>query len=205
MQFLNFLLLLTIPLLNTTAQDPANVNSPPDLKIEKKSWTKSNPAVGGDRDPFAPNDLVREQVLAARDAQIVNRQRIGSGEPLAKARTYQIATSSLSDLKRGVAYYSYSLTLKNTGKKTVKNVLWAYVFTDTVLKEQVGRTVSENAVKLRPGRTADIVGYSNNHAIQVVNAKSAGTRNPMKEEVEILRVDYEDGSFWQRPVPANPK
>lgn len=200
MQFLNLLLLLTIPLLNTPAQDLASVYSPPDLKIEKKSWTKSNPAVGGDRDPFAPNDLVREQVLAAREAQVLNRQRINANEPLTRPRTYQITTSSLSNLKRGVAYYSYSLTLKNTGKKTVKNVLWAYVFTDTVLNEQVGRTVSENAVKIRPGSTADIVGYSNNHAVQVVNAKSAGTRNPMKEEIEILRVDYEDGSFWQRPV-----
>ena len=201
MQFLTIFLLLTIPLLNVTIQDPARVNSPSDLAIERKSWTKSYPPVGGDRDPFAPNDLVRERVLAAREAQVVNRQRIGSGEPLEKPRSVQINTSSLPIFKPGQAYYAYSVTLKNTGKKTITTVLWAYVFTDTVLQEQVGRTVSENAVKLRPGKSVEMTGYSSNHAVQVVNAKSAGTRNPIKEEVQILRVDYEDGTFWERPAP----
>jgi hypothetical protein len=205
MQFLTFFLLLTIPLLNVTIQDTATLNSPSDLAIERKSWTKSYPPVGGDRDPFAPNDMVREQVLAAREAQVVNRQRIASSEPLMKPRNVQINTSSLPNLKPGQAYYSYSVTLKNTGTKTVTTVLWAYVFTDTVLQEQVGRTVSENTVKLRPGRSVEMVGYSNNHAIKVVNAKSAGTRNPIKEDIEILRIDYEDGTFWERPAPANQK
>lgn len=204
MQFPNLLLLLTIPLLSTVIQDSPTVHQPSDLRIEKKSWTKSYPPVGGDRDPFAPNDLVREQVLAAREAQVLNRQRIGSGESLVKPRNVQINTSSLPNLKPGQAYYSYSVTLKNTGTKTVKTILWAYVFTDTVLQEQVGRTVSENHVKLRPGKTVEMIGYSNNHAIQVVNAKSAGTRNPIKEEVEVLRIDYEDGTFWERPT-ANQK
>lgn len=204
MQFLTFFLLLTIPLLNATIQDPTRVNLPSDLQIEKKSWTKSYPPVGGDRDPFAPNDLVRERVLAAKEAQVVNRQRIGSGEPyIEKPRNVQINTSSLPNFKPGQAYYSYSVTLKNTGKKTITTVLWAYVFTDTVLQEQVGRTVSENAVKLRPGKSVEMVGYSSNHAVQVVNAKSAGTRNPIKEEIEILRVDYEDGTFWERAAPPN--
>ena len=205
MQFLNFFLLLTIPLLNTTTQDPTSNNSPPDLRIERKSWTKSYPPVGGDRDPFAPNDLIREQRIAAREAQIQNRQRIASNEPVIKPRTVQIYTSSLPNLKPGQAYYSYSVTLKNTGTKTIKTVVWAYVFTDTVLQEQVGRTVSENYIKLRPGKTMEMVGYSNNHAVQVVSAKSAGTRNPIKEEVQILRIDYEDGTFWERPAPTNQK
>lgn len=199
MQFLNLLLLLTIPLLHTVPQDPATVQSPADLRIEKKSWTKSYPPVGGDRDPFAPNDMVREQVLAAREAQVVNRQRIASSEPLMKPRNVQINTSSLPNFKPGQAYYSYSVTLKNTGTKTVKTVLWAYVFTDTVLQEQVGRTVSENRIKLRPGKTVEMVGYSSNPAVQVINAKSAGTRNPIKEAIEILRIEYEDGTFWERP------
>jgi hypothetical protein len=205
MQFLNLLLLLTIPLLIPTIQDSATANAPSDLRIEKKSWTKSYPPVGGDRDPFAPNDLMRERVLAARDAQIVNRQRIANAEPIEKPRNVQINTSSLPNFKPGQAYYSYSVTLKNTGTKTVKTVLWAYVFTDTVLQELVGRTVSENEVKLRPGKSVEVVGYSSNHAVQVVNAKSAGTRNPIKEEVLILRIDYEDGSFWERPTPPNQK
>lgn len=205
MQFLNLFLLLTIPLLNPVSQEPASVPSPADLVIQKKSWTKSYPPVGGDRDPFAPNDLVREQRIAAREAQVLNRQRIGSGESLVKPRNVQINTSSLPNLKPGQAYYSYSVTLKNTGTKAVKTIVWAYVFTDTVLQEQVGRTVSENHVKLRPGKTVEMVGYSNNHAVQVVNAKSAGTRNPIKEEVQILRIDYEDGTFWERPAPANQK
>ncbi len=204
MQFLNLLLLLTIPL-SAAIQDSATAPAPPDLRIEKKGWTKSYPPVGGDRDPFAPNDLVRERVLAAREAQIVNRQRIASSEPLIKPRNVQINTSSMPNLKPGQAYYSYSVTMKNTGTKTVKTVLWAYVFTDTVLQEQVGRTVSENHIKLRPGKTVEMVGYSNNHAIQVINAKSAGTRNPVKEEIEILRIDYEDGTFWEKPAPANQK
>ena len=204
MQFLNLLLLLTIPFLSAI-QDSAPVDAPSDLRIERKSWTKSYPPVGGDRDPFAPNDLIRERVLAAREAQVVNRQRIGSGEPLQKPRNVQINTSSLPNFKPGQAYYSYSVTLKNTGTKTVKTVIWAYIFTDTVLQEQVGRTVSENQVKLRPGKSVEMVGYSSNHAVQVVNAKSAGTRNPIKEEVLILRIDYEDDTFWERPAPPNQK
>lgn len=205
MQFLNLFLLLTIPLLNGVTQEPATVPSQADLVVKKKSWSKNYPPVGGDRDPFAPNDLVREQVLAAREAQVLNRQRINANEPLAKPRNVQINTSSLPNFKPGQAYYSYSVTLKNSGLKTVKTVMWAYVFTDTVLQEQVGRTVSENSIKLRPGKSVELVGYSNNHAIHVVNAKSAGTRNPIKEEIEILRIDYEDGTFWERPAPASQK
>ncbi len=191
--------LVALSSLLTPQQKQLSVPGPPDLIVSKTSWNKFHLPVGGDRDPFAPNDMIREEARAKREAEIQNRQRIASGEPLVKAPVYQIHTSSLNDLKPGVAAYSYTIKIKNSGSKTIRSVEWAYVFTDSTTGEEVGRTVFRHSVKISPGKEGEVIGYTQNPPTRVIDARRAASEVRLKETIEFYRVRYEDDSLWERP------
>jgi hypothetical protein len=195
-------ILISLSLL-LTPQEHSDYLGPSDLVITKKSWNKFYLPVGGDRDPFAPNDLVRAETRAARDAASVNRQggRVGDGP--VKPQTYHIGTSSLNDLKSGTAY-SYTLKIRNAGTKTIRSLVWAYVFVDSHTLDEVGRNVFVHTVKIGPGKNDKLVGYSNTPPARVINVKRIESNVVLSEKIEIYQIKYNDGSVWERAAATTP-
>jgi hypothetical protein len=106
-------------------------------------------------------------------------------------RTGQITQSSDAywptngeDNKSPYNFYA-SLTVKNTGAKAIKNIRWDYVLTDPATQKEIKRHNFRGKKALKPGESLTLT--------EMVRPSGA------KRSVEIIRIEYADGSAWQRP------
>lgn len=98
-------------------------------------------------------------------------------------------------------WFVYRVTVKNTGTKTVTAIHWDYLFFDSDKGEQIGQHSFRQPVKIRPGKSMELIGRSAFPPTRVLDAARAQQpRAEMSEEISIRRIDYEDGSSWQRPL-----
>jgi len=87
----------------------------------------------------------------------------------------------------GPYIYIATLVVKNTGEKTIKAIKWNYLIPDAKDETKIRRFEFRNKQKLAPGESATFTGEVK---------PSAGDK-----KVEIIRIDYEDGSSWQSAQP----
>ena len=96
--------------------------------------------------------------------------------------------------------YTYQLKIQNVSAKVIRNVFWEYEFT------QVGNTSNVTHRKficgsdLKPDRQRDLEIFSLVGPSEVVNVKTLnkGASDKYRAAVFINRVEYADGTFWQR-------
>ena len=105
-------------------------------------------------------------------------------------RTGQINQSSdaywPTDSEAQKSQYNFyaSLTIKNAGEKTVKAVSWDYVLTDPATKKEIKRYSFRGKKLLKPSESVTLK--------EIVKPTGA------QRKAEIMRVEYSDGSVWQR-------
>lgn len=73
---------------------------------------------------------------------------------------------------------------------------------DLETQNEVGHNRFMTEVNLRQGRSKRIVEYSASPPTRTVDAARAGESSERHygERVVIHRIDYTDGSFWERPA-----
>jgi hypothetical protein len=101
-------------------------------------------------------------------------------------------------------HYIYEARVKNSGDKTVSAILWVYSLFDNTGAE-VGTHRFRDFVNIRPGKEANLVRRSKVPPTTIVHAKKSGQdiNEKYSERVVIARIDYSDGTFWERPLPRN--
>ena len=85
--------------------------------------------------------------------------------------------------------YVVSLTVSNAGDKKIASVSWDYVLIDPESNKELRRIAFRNKKTIAPGETAMLM--------QDVKPSSAS------RSAEITRIQYADGSIWQRPRASN--
>ena len=193
------LVLFFLLLIDVSAQTSASQPQVPDLAVTKKNWRKeiNHPALTAD--PFEPNDEQAELQRAQKDNAVRNAARVREGTtPQPTVRT----TKPLPTEPDGPrARFVYRVTVKNTGTKTITGLAWDYLFFDSSKVEQVGQHSFQQRVKIRPGKSAELIKYSNMPPTSVIDATKAKKGEvELSEEVLIRRIEYEDGSVWERPL-----
>jgi hypothetical protein len=96
--------------------------------------------------------------------------------------------------------YTYQLKIQNVSPKVIRNVFWEYEFT------QVGNTTNVTHRKfmcggdIKPDRQKQIEIFSLVGPSEVVNVKTLdkGAADKFRAAVIINRVEYTDGTVWQR-------
>ena len=174
------LLVLTLPV-NIFAQSPQTQSDPPDLTIIKHSWRKETvyqPILTAD--PMRANDDQAALNRARRDNSSSNKVRVQEGTR--PEQTTVPNTKPKPSDPGGQDRYVYRVTVKNSGTKTITNVVWNY-----------GQIPFETQVKIGTGKSTELIGKSSKLPTFVIDATNAA------EEVVIRRIQYEDGSFWERP------
>jgi hypothetical protein len=79
-------------------------------------------------------------------------------------------------------------TAYNSGSKTIKAIVWEYVFfADAAMNQELSRYQIITKKKLRPGETRVLKG--------VVWSPSRSTY----QQASLRRIEYADGSVWQAP------
>jgi len=96
--------------------------------------------------------------------------------------------------------FDYKLKVQNTGAKAVEVLFWEYQFVESANPSNVARRQFLCGVPLKPGKEREVLAFSPSGPGGAVSAESlAGqSRNSFQEKVVINRVEYSDGSIWQR-------
>lgn len=174
---------------------------PAGVEIIKFSWAEvsSRVLVAPSSDPIAvtttPVSPTGTRVLADPNA----KGESGPAEVVNPSGITAPPSRSPSDNSRDFMAYKFSVSLKNTGEKTIAGVKWAYFFEpkDPAREGLAYRfTTKTNIV---PGKEKTL---NDSLAANPGIAKLPSKRNQtlFNERVAILRLDYTDGTSWQSPA-----
>ena len=97
--------------------------------------------------------------------------------------------------------YVYRIKAKNNGLKTIKTLYWDHQFLDPDTQAVLGTHRMESSRKLSPGKTGMFKAQTGQPPAASVSANQFDKKFRIKfiERVTIHRIDYTDGSVWQRP------
>jgi hypothetical protein len=157
--------------------DVPTTSPPPEMNAGNKSGARAARA----NNPLIPDP--NEQTIDGRSATMEkNVQEARSSQP------------------KPMDGFSYQAKIQNAGPKLIEIVFWEYQFIDTTNKETVGRRQFLCGVKIKPDKERELQGFSFSGPSNVIRADTLARKpeNPFQEKVIINRVEYGDGSIWQR-------
>jgi hypothetical protein len=143
-------------------------------------------------------DLKREQKAIAKQ----NNIRVQQGQNPLPMPTREIM-SQHRDIPPGPSVnYLYQAKIKNEGTKIIRSVEWEYLLADLETNTELGRHHFSDTLKLRPGKSTTLSGYTASPPNTIVNGSMPvkGGAPKYAERVVLTRIEYEDGSSWQRPL-----
>ncbi|HEX8160873.1 MAG TPA: hypothetical protein VF538_03170 [Pyrinomonadaceae bacterium] len=148
--------------------------------------------------------VIPENKANARNARI--NDPMGTRDP--NADTIDGRSAALDQLVREantpkaepVDGYAYRVRVQNASAKVVEVVFWEYQFIDPANPESVARRQFLCGVNIKPDKEKELQAFSSFGPTDVINAARPGDKseNAFREKVLINRVEYKDGSAWQR-------
>lgn len=192
------------------AQERSDAGRNPDLEVIKHSWSKDR--IDWETDPFSgPIENFDEMRVRTRNERRVQDARRGPGSVEAgrverEAITDQALTQAIHKVHPARYGFTYKVSLQNKGTKEIVAVDLDYVFKDAVSQLEVGRREFLSEERIAPGKTKEIkflipTPPSRRISVHALNKKE---RDGLAERVEVLRIKYADGTFWERSPVAAP-
>lgn len=183
-------------------QQPSPTEDSP-LQVVNFKWTRARRAV--ETPAVEANSPAREMIPQnrnfARNARVndpmgvrdpnqdtLDGRRAAIDKSVAESRT---AKPKASD------GFAYKIKVQNPGTKAIEIVFWEYQFNDPADPSLVARRQFLCGVNIASEKSKELEGFSLSGP-GVVNVNTLGNENPIKEKVVINRVEYSDGSIWQR-------
>lgn len=184
--------------LTATLQTQTSMQASSDLVVLKFSWSKYVTGSGlvhsVEADP-APGPIV------------INRTRINDPDYQRPAGTPTERRAELAALERDAAlstnrrsnFYVYRIQVKNAGTRPIKSFVWASA-DPAGMPDSPGRQFL-CTVKTKPNETKAIEVLSTLAPSPVVDVNKAGDKTEKSHDLSavINRIEYGDGSIWQRP------
>jgi len=170
------------------------------LAVVQISWSRQvyNPML--DEDPFKHN---REQWEDARIQERIDKEnavRMKTGRTVIdnRGRPARIETEARGPFTT----YIYKAKVTNNDTKAIRAIEWDYVFYDPATEKEISRHALKNSLKLQPGKSAELSRRTANPPTTVVDVQKTGKKikEQYAERVEIQRIEFADGSVWQRPA-----
>lgn len=189
----------------SVAQPASDSSDPSKVEVVKFSWAKER--IGWERDPFGGPIENFDEVRARtrNERRIDDAKRGGSAEVdkikrEARADAANIAAKHKQPPARYV--FVYKTTLKNLSDKQIKSIDWDYVFLDRETETELGRREFTSEEKISPGKSKELTVTISKPPTQTISltALNTGERATLVERVVIVRIDYADGTSWQRPM-----
>ena len=183
---------------NTNESSPLTVAS---FKWSRARRTVENPEAEG---TVPARAMIPQNRNFARNARINDPQ--GVRDPNAdsvdgrSAALEKSVAEARTPKARDMDGFLYRIKVQNTEKKVVEIVFWEYQFHDPANPELVARRQFLCGVNILAGKSQALEGFSLSGPSDVVSVKTLGDNatNPFKEAVLINRIEYSDGSIWQR-------
>jgi hypothetical protein len=186
---ISFLLMLGL-VTGSSAVQVKTDSVPADLVILKFSWSQHLNRPNWDR------DLYRTANEAARDER---NEREAKRRPTPRPKEVLTLPEVMPDqAATATKGFQYRVTIKNSGRKTIRVIEWEYVFLQPETEKVEMRHPFMSRKKIEPGETKELLQFSTAPPTPVI--RSGGEATPsFVERVIITRIEYGDGSLWQRP------
>lgn len=96
--------------------------------------------------------------------------------------------------------FAYRAKIKNASTKTIEVLFWEYQFLDSSNPTTVSRRQFLCGVNIKPQKDIDVQGFSLSGPGDVISVGSVADKaqNVFQERVVVNRVEYADGTIWQR-------
>lgn len=184
------------------APTPANDDSP--MSVSSFKWTRTRQTVEAPQtDVTTPaRQVIPQNKTFARNARINEprgardpNQDTLDGRSEAMEKNVQESRAPKSEPRDG---FSYKTKVKNSTAKVVEIVFWEYQFHDDANPDLVARRQFLCGVNIHAGKEKELEGFSLSGPSDVVSVATLADKSRFKENVLINRVEYSDGSIWQR-------
>jgi len=176
----------------------------PDIEVVKFSWSKER--IGWERDPFGgPIENFDEVRARQRNEKRIEDAKRGNSAEIDKIRREAKADAANIEAKHQDSpsryAFVYKATIKNAGSKAIKSIDWDYVFLDRGTENEVGRQQFTSEEKISPGKTKELVVTITKPPTKTISltALTDNERGTLDGRVIVVRIDYADGTSWQRP------
>jgi hypothetical protein len=193
------LLLTPVSALQSNSGDGAPVN------VVSAKWTKTRQKVektdAGGSTPAA--------ALTSADKNFARERRVNdpAGVRDPNADTLDARSAAMDKAVRAartppveVEGYDYRVKVQNATQKAVEVLYWEYQFEETANPSNLTRRQFLCGVQIKGGKEKELQAFGGSGPAGVVSAESLANKaaNPFAERVRINRVEYADGSIWQR-------
>lgn len=198
------LLSLLLAFLNPFQAGPATNEGSP-LTVNSFKWARARRNVETtDTDVSVPaRAMIPQNRNFARNARVNDPQ--GVRDPNADtldgrsaAMEKSVAESRAAPKSKPMDGFAYRIKVRNSSTKVVEIVFWEYQFHDPANPELVARRQFLCGVSIPAGKGKELEAFSLSGPSDVVNVKTLAENAAFVEKVLINRIEYADGSIWQR-------
>ena len=198
------LLFLILCSLFTFVQTPASTNETAPMSVASFKWSRARQTVETNQTQVSVPEraVIAQNKTFARNARINEprgardpNQDTLDGRSAAMEKSVQESRAPKSEHRDG---FAYRIKVKNSTQKVAEIVFWEYQFYDTSQPELVARRQFLCGVSIRPDKEKELEGFSLSGPSDVVSVAALADKSRFKEAVLINRVEYTDGSMWQR-------
>jgi hypothetical protein len=196
---LSLLLSLLIPF-----QSPTGTNDGAPLEVASFKWSRARrtveaPQVQGNAPARA---MIPQNRIFARNARVNDPQGVRDpNEDTLDGRSAALEKSvaeSRAPQPKPMDGYAYRIKVRNSGPKLIEVVFWEYQFHDPANPNLVARRQFLCDANIGAGKAKEFEGFSLSGPSDVVSVKTLNSGSPFQENVLINRIEYADGSTWQR-------
>jgi hypothetical protein len=182
----------------------AAVEVAPGLVVVKSAWSKER--IGWERDPFAGPlenfDEMRARQREERRVEVARRagSDIEADRAAREARADAANRAALRNQRPPRYVFMYRATVRNDGPKAIRKLDWDFVFTSRGTDEEAGRREFTSEEKIAPGKQKELIVRTRNPPARTVSVHELHDEagKSLEGRVEIVRVEYADGTVWQR-------
>ncbi len=202
------LLVLTLLLMLVAGnQDPAKSTDGSQVAVQGFKWTKgrltieqANSANIAPAAAMIPANRNFERNRRINDPAGVRDPNLDTldGRSAALEKSVQESRAPQSKSRDG---FAYQVKIQNTSGKVIEILFWEYQFKALSDPDLISRRQFLCGVNIKPGKMKEVQAFSLSGPADVVSVESLGdnkSKNLFQENVVINRVEYADGSIWQR-------
>lgn len=201
---MNTVLLLPLILaLFPPAQNPAISHEGNPVSVVSSKWFKERRSIAQDADGIVPAPAM---IPANKNYERNRRAAASPGERDPNLDTIDGRSAALeravqdSRAPKPIDGFAYRAKVHNATAKLIEFIFWEYQFKDAPDSTTVTRRQFLCGVSIKPEKDKELQAFSLSgpHAVVNVDALAGKSAPPGEEKVVINRVEFADGTIWQR-------
>lgn len=197
------LLLPLILMLLPQSQSPVISHEGTPVVVVSFKWSRDRQSIAKTPDSTVPAPAM---IPANKNFEKNRRANTSPGERDPNLDTVDGRSAALenavqeSRAPKPVEGFAYRAKIHNASAKLIEIIFWEYQFKESATSTTVSRRQFLCGVSIRPEKDKELQAFSVSapHDVISVDILSTKSANPGEEKVVINRVEYADGSIWQR-------